>query len=152
MEPTKCLAVKVMWKIHWGQWDAKMLVQFHCHSLVSHLQATTLVTSYKSSYVHLIPLSCSCTIWCGVKHIWNYFSLNLVSWGRNDTVYILSVWECLSSPALLFGHNCLCSRLQLYKTRRWLREFVQQSTCRVVLVSWSTAQKGFSDLPFFLAF
>lgn len=40
LEPTKCLVVKDTWKIYLGQRDAEMFVGFHCHSFVTHVQAT----------------------------------------------------------------------------------------------------------------
>lgn len=63
MEPTKYLAVKNTWKISRGGRVEKMSVEFHCHSLLTHMKATIL------SYLQIINpqsftsyySSCKCT-------------------------------------------------------------------------------------------
>lgn len=129
-----------------GPEGCRMLSEFHCHTfvtlnasnhLLSYLQVTNLPVSptwYFLSWSDIYNVECIC--------------LNLVSWGRSDTLYYLGTWKCSSSPLLRI--IVFCCAPQQYSTERWLREALQHLTHEVILMSWSAPCKDFAVLPFFL--
>lgn len=68
------------------------------------------------------------------------------------TVYVLSIWKCLSFPEPLLEHHCFFALVFSNTVQKGDRESLQQPSHETVFVLGCAPDKGVADLPFLLAF